>query len=337
MKKNKIKIDIYQGVIIPWNIEPPECIALLKKVIADLTEAAIKFPLYSDPNVMVKVTRVRSLQGEKRKLWKLLKVYIRDEILLKFTTTIYFQDQHFPEVETKDFNSNDFYVNHILIPDFEKRYYDFLMALDIARVGALHHGQALLFANSIFVKRLTELSLHSREILSYSLETKWPVFEPLDITKTWDWYLSKTYPTTLDEISSDHVSRAINAFSHLYNTNASAVELLFWAMVGIESLYVSSTNNIMDQVKRKVPLFLGEIKESKNRLTKMYTYRSGFFHGGQNFPNYFHIHDGLDSYDKFITDYSDALSTAEAVLTATLQQMAKHDLSSLKFEYVWTK
>lgn len=116
--------------------------------------------------------------------------------------------------------------------------------------------------------------------------------------------------------------------------NSTDIEHLFWAMVGIESLYVNGKENITDQVKKKIPIFLGEIKEHKNRLAKMYNYRSGFFHGGQNFPNYFHIHDGLDSHEKFMEDYADALDIAKTVLIATLQKMAKSDLDSLRFEYV---
>ncbi len=110
-----------------------------------------------------------------------------------------------------------------------------MMALDIARAGTMQHGQALLFANNSFVKQLTNLEFHSAQILQYALETKWPVFESLDISRTWDWYLARAFPTKLDELSSDNLSRAINAFSYLYSANASDIELFFWAMVGVEA------------------------------------------------------------------------------------------------------
>ncbi|WP_300599960.1 HEPN domain-containing protein [Niabella sp.] len=330
---NKIKIDIYQGVLFPLKIDPPECLDLLQQLIADLTAQTINFPLDAVTKVTVKVTKVNTLRGEKKRLWHLYKQYGRQEFFLKFSATIYFKDQNYPDVASETMSSNDFHVNYILVPGFEKRYYDFLIALDIARVGALQHGQALLFVNNTFVKQLTKLSLHSAGILEHVQETKWPVFESLGILETWNWYLTRAFPGELDEISFDSLSRAINAFSHQYSDGASDIERLFWAMVGIESLYVTGQNNITDQVKKKVPLFLGEIKEHKNRLTEMYKYRSGFFHGSQNFPNYFHIHDGLDSYENFIKHYATALMTATSVLIATLQQMAKHDLGALKFEY----
>lgn len=332
---NKIKIDIYQGFLLPLTVAPPECMDLLRQLMIDLTGVKIKFPLGPDLTVTVKVTRQKNLKKDQRNLWKLFKRYIRTEIFLTFSATIYFKDQDYPDMSSETLSSNDIHANYMLIPHFEKRYYDFLIALDIARPGAVHHGQALLFANNKFVKRLKSMSLHSSEILEHALKSKWPVLESLDILKTWDWYLSRAFPLELDELSVDSLSRSINAFSHLYSSNSGEIELLFWAMVGIESLYVNGKENITDQVKRKVPLVLGEIKEHKNRLSKMYGYRSGFFHGVQNFPNYFHIHDGLDSHDKFIRDYADALYTAMSILVATLQQMAKYNLDGLRFEHAW--
>jgi hypothetical protein len=332
---NKLDIDIYQGVLIPLKFDPPECSELLEQLIVDLTKLKIDFPLASGEKVTVKVTTLKRLTGEKRILWNAFKKYGRGELFLKFSTTLYFKDQNYPDVTSDTLSSNDFHTNYVLIPDFEKRYYDFLIALDIARVGAFHHGQTLLFANNKFVKPLIRLALNSEYILEHALERKWPVFEPLDILKTWNWYLTKAFPVELDEISVDSLSRSINAFSHLYSADSGDIGHLFWAMVGIESLYVSDRENITDQVRKKVPIFLGEIKEHKKRLNEMYKYRSGFFHGGQNFPNYFHIYDGMDSYEKFIRDYADALHVAKSVLLATLQQMAKRDLDELKFDYVW--
>lgn len=66
----------------------------------------------------------------------------------------------------------------------------------------------------------------------------------------------------------------------------------------------------------------------------MYDYRSSFVHGGRDFPNYFHIHDGLESYNKYINEYSDALIISQALLVATIQKMAKLDLCELNFKYI---
>lgn len=332
---NKVKIDIYQGIVIPLEIESDKISEILSESLNDMHQMELNFPLDSEPNVTVKITVHDVLEGEKKVLWETFKTYHkRQEIFIKSSATIYFKDQDFRDFVSGTTNSNDFYVHEILIPDFEKRYYDFVIALDIARVGAFHHGQALLFSNNKFIKRLTDLGLHPEEALEYAIKTKWPIFESLDIAKTWDWYLAKAFPVRLDEISGDSLSRAIKAFSHLYNANASHIERVFWAMMGIESLYVSGRENITDQVRKKVPLFLGEIKEHKNRLSKMYEYRSGIFHGGQNIPGYFHIHDGLDSYEKFMEDYGEASDITKTVLIATLQRMAKLDLRGLQFEYV---
>ncbi|MCW3082792.1 MAG: hypothetical protein JWP12_158 [Bacteroidetes bacterium] len=331
---NKVKIEIYQGILIPMGFDPEESIEYFKKLLSDINGTQINFPISPEIKVKVRIKVLNSLRGQKRKLWKLYKTHIREEIILKFSSTIYFKDQNFEELKSTNFNSNDFYLKHLLIPNFEKRYYDFIVALDIARVGALHPGTGLLFSNGFFLRPLKPLNLYSIDILSYSLEKKWPVFEQLNIHKTWSWYLTKAFPKGIDEISSTNLSRAINAFTYLYQENISEQERLFWTMVGIESLYVGGKEAIGEQVRKKAQIFLGEIKEFKKRLTKMYDYRSAFVHGSKDFPGYFHIHDGLDTFDKFIEDSEDPVQVAKSLLLATLQKMAKYELDDLEFEYI---
>lgn len=330
---NKVEFEIYQGIIIPFAIEPVECGELMANLVLELSLLEIDFPI--DTHVIkVKIEQQNELDESKHLLWSLYKKYGVEEIILKISAIIHFDDQHFPEIELRGGNSNDFYIKHILSAVFEKRYYDFLISLDIARVGAFRHGIGLMFINQIFVKELTHLSLHSNEILANSLEKKWPLFESLNVLETWNWYLSKATPAGIDELSANCLSRAINALSHLYNPNASEIESLFWAMVGIEALYVKGKEGIGEQVKKKAQVFLGEITAFKNRLTKMYEYRSGFVHGSRDFPNFFHVHDGLESYEGYVKDYSDALNIAQALLLATIQKMAKLNLGELNFKYI---
>jgi hypothetical protein len=330
---NKAEFEIYQGIIIPLRVEPVECIKLMENLISELSILEIDFPVDTQI-VKLKIEELTELDQSKKTLWDIYKRYRRDETILKFSATINFDDKYYEEIESSDISSNDFYLKYVLSDSFEKRYYDFLISLDIARMGAFHHGIGLMFINKIFIKKLTDLRFPSTEVLADALEKKWPVFESLDILKTWNWYLTKVSPAGIDELSTNHLSRAINAFSHLYSSDASEIENLFWSMVGIEALYVRGKEGIGEQVKRKAQVFLGEIKEFKNRLTKMYDYRSGFVHGDKDFPSFFHIHDGLKSYDKYINEYSDALSISQALLIATIQKMAKLELCELNFKYV---
>ena len=331
---NKVKIEIYQGVLLPLAVEPIESVDLFNTLLSDLNGMEIDLPIDSEVKVRVKIKQIKTLKEDKKKLWELFKRYGREEIFLKLSSTIYFKDQNLKEFESEGISSNDAYVNYILAPDFEKRYYDFMLALGIARIGAIRHGIGLMFVNNKFSKQLNKLNFHSEDVLEFSLQKKWPVLESLDILKTWDWYMTKAFPKGVDELPDSDLSRAINAFSHLYSSSDSEIEYLFWAMVGIEALYVEGKEGIGEQVKRKAQVFLGEIREHKRMLTNMYEYRSSLVHGTKNFPNLFHIHDGLDSYEKFLKEFGEVLTTAQTLLAATLQKMAKLDLSELKFEYV---
>ena len=51
----------------------------------------------------------------------------------------------------------------------------------------------------------------------YTLKPK--IFKNLDIGKTWNWYLAKVNPNGVDEVSSTKLSRALNAFSYLYENS----------------------------------------------------------------------------------------------------------------------
>lgn len=71
-----------------------------------------------------------------------------------------------------------------------------------------------------------------------------------------------------------HLQRAINAFSYLFsNINEKDSSNLFWIMLGIEALLAEDAHNIINQIKTKTSLILGEPTEYKKKLDKLYNYR----------------------------------------------------------------
>ena len=108
-------------------------------------------------------------------------------------------------------------------------------------------------------------------------------------------------------------------------------------MVGIEALYTKGKEGISKQIKEKGQIYLGEITEFKKRLSKMYEFRSAFIHGSKNFPSYFHIHDAIETYEKFNDEFFEILLTAESMLIATIQKMAQENRGDLEFKYVLLK
>jgi len=180
---------------------------------------------------------------------------------------------------------------------------------------------------------LKRLYLHLEEILDYSIKKKWPKFLNLDISKTWNWYINIALNELLDDLSSSEVSRSLNALTYLYE-DSDDINKLFWTMIGLEAIYVKGNEGIAEQIKNKGQLYLGDISEFKKRLNEMYSFRSSFIHGSKDFPSYFHIHDGLESYEKYIMDTWEVLLTAESMLIATLQKMAKQKKKELIFKYI---
>ncbi|MBI6118236.1 HEPN domain-containing protein [Salegentibacter maritimus] len=205
------------------------------------------------------------------------------------------------------------------------------MILNICRVGGFSYGMGFIKTSYGF-DRLRSMKLYTSELFEYSMEKKWPNFENLEIRKTWNWYLRVQNPLLIEELSGSSISRAFNAFSYLYE-NSEGINKIFWAMVGIEAIYVRGKEGISQQIKEKAQLYLGEIQHFKKRLTKMYDFRSSFIHGNKNFPSYFHTADAIESYEKFSEELFDVMLTAECLLIATIQKIAKEERDNLSFMY----
>lgn len=177
----------------------------------------------------------------------------------------------------------------------------------------------------------TDFMIHSFED-SYidSVDYKWPTYEILSFEKVLSW-LNK-YQISLDTTSKNKASRAINAVSYLINDSnlEHSKSHLFWAMLGIEALYASGSSNILTQIKEKVNIVLGEPKEFKNRLSKLYNFRSRLVHGDIDFSSRL----GEDDWDDFEKEYYDQVSFATSILLASIKKLIAKDLTEFNFEIV---
>jgi hypothetical protein len=161
---------------------------------------------------------------------------------------------------------------------------------------------------------------------------KWPEQTTLSIPESIAWW--KHYNSTLDFISETRVGRAINAYSHLFDSNGGRDDpaKLFWALVGIEAIYVEGNSSLQDQVNRKTQIFLGERHDFKKMFSKMYDYRSRFVHGDLNFENKFFL-DG-DKTENHFADFWMYRDFAISILLSTLQRLIKRNRHELEFDYV---
>lgn len=159
------------------------------------------------------------------------------------------------------------------------------------------------------------------------LKTKWPKIVGLKLDETLNWYVTNNLHTDLN--SKNKLHRAINSLSYQFsNLSEKDTSILFWTMVGIEALLADGSANIITQIKTKTSIILGEPKEYKKKLDKLYNYRSRFVHGDINFPAKF-----SSDYDNFEDEYYNYLHFATSILIALIRILIVQNKSEFVFEY----
>lgn len=219
-----------------------------------------------------------------------------------------------------------------LIDIFQKRVIDLIVAANIAHLGSLENHEGFIFKDERPCSSIRSISAFSlREVSSFTLSKGWPKLQKLDFAKVWIWALKQ--PGFLVGFGGGPTGRAINAFTHLFESQGYAIDLL-WAMVGLEALYVVG-QGVSEQVREKVWLLLGKRETHKREITQLYTFRSKFVHGGLDFLGMHCLPpDGLaTTVEKHTDDLIDSASLAQAILVATLQELVRRDWSALSFSY----
>lgn len=216
----------------------------------------------------------------------------------------------------------------------EKRINDLIMAICIARKGGLEiSGQSAILINDQFQYSIFPMIHGIHRAYQRSKKLKWPAIRNLSLVKTIQWI--ETFQEEIDGVSSTKIGRALNAFSHLFHRQGgegSAAEL-FWALVGLETIYVDGNANLQGQVNSKSQLFLGVRKENKKAFNEMYDFRSRYIHGDLNFYNKFCVDDDTDEYKSFFYSVDDNESLAIAILIATFQKLIIKDWRKIEFDY----
>lgn len=215
---------------------------------------------------------------------------------------------------------------------FKNRIQAFLIALQLSYPGFIHNDEGQLLINGHLYTEVEGSLTPIRESLEFMhSKIKWPPLKVIDINKTWNYI--KEEMSGFDHMSNSPIQRALNAFSYLFVDRLNDTTMtLFWALIGIEALYVKGKNNIIDQVNEKSQVFLGQLKDFKKILKTMYNFRSRLVHGDLDLPSKFIIHDD-EIYQNHVFKESDAASVAILVLIATLQKMILLNKKNLNFQY----
>lgn len=163
----------------------------------------------------------------------------------------------------------------------------------------------------------------------HSRKVNWPNLTSTQLNKTIDWLI--TNDIDLELKSKTSAGRAIHAFSHLFsNLSENDSSFLFWSVLGIESILAKGTKDIAYQIKQKAILLLGEPKEFKKKISKLYEYRSRLIHGDFNFPPKY-----SNDFDNFEVEYWDFLAFSNSILLALLRKMIDENKSTFEFEYIY--
>lgn len=222
-----------------------------------------------------------------------------------------------------------------LISIFNKRVTDLIIAANIAHLGSLELLGGVYFKDGRCCGNIRALNVFSlREVSGFAKQRGWPTLHKLNFDEVWSWAIKQ--PGFLKGFGGGLTGRAINAFTHLFAMNFSGAPIeLFWSMVALEALYVDGKQGIAEQMREKVWTFLGEQDSYKRAITKLYSYRSKFVHGGCDFlgMNCYHLSSDMGSITKYDNELTEAALLAQAILVATLQELVRRDWPGIEFSY----
>lgn len=216
-----------------------------------------------------------------------------------------------------------------IVEELKKTINDFRIAMNIAFPGFFDtHGGYIFVENEKYEDLETSISGSLLGAVLGARKKQWPKVEILQIRQTWNWMLKRK--DFINAMGSKPIERALSAFTHIFDANN--YEDLFYSLIGIEAIYTSGKQGVLEQLREKSVAIFGEPENYKNSLSKMYDIRSRFMHGTLNFPSKYYIYDAIEEFDEFmIKEYTQCLEMAEALLVATIQQFVINDAEELKY------
>jgi hypothetical protein len=208
-----------------------------------------------------------------------------------------------------------------------KRISDLLIIANLCHPGTIELKESEIMQNGILKEysHLPEMDGFPIQLaVEFASQIAWPKIYTLDLIGAWNWHLKRGNFLELEGFENDPISRALNAFSRLFETpTMDATIQLVWAMVGIEALYVREQTYVKRQVREKVAIALGQNPIFNEEFGKAYAFRSRFIHGSQDFPGFYHLGDAGVEIEKYYKDQERTVSFAIAILVASLQEIIK--------------
>ncbi|NDI35092.1 hypothetical protein EPK97_09995 [Chengkuizengella sediminis] len=303
------------------------------KVVDELVSAPVVFPIQSE---FLKsheiIVEFQILDNEDERIKLIEKKTLRNHIYIIAQANL--EVSNTPIDGKEELSTSSELFTGLTVDHFIKRMYDFIICINIAKVGSIEVNYGLTFIDKEKYKITNMMISLLEEVYYFTKKTKWPLLEELEIRSVWEWLGEKK--GFLDGVGGTPIERALTALSYLFGSsdesNNEGMDL-FYSMIGLEALYCSSNNGIKEQLIEKTQVFLGTQNDYKKLFKRMYDYRSKFIHGSLNFPGKYNIFDAAEEFEHYMSEYIDVILMAQSVLISTIQQLSKRNMNYLDFKY----
>jgi len=269
-----------------------------------------------------------------------IKVYKRIGVVLDSLPAFYWHDVKHAKIMLKFSTQAELYDDaeidlsiQSFVHSLEQTILVYLTSLEVSAPGLIATIESVILANNKLVGSIQPFKSIIGEILEFNSGIRWPKIEKLEFSTTLKW-VEENFLSIIG-VSTNPLQRAFNSITHLIghsNKNHVSDIELFWIMMGIEALYANGEIGIAEQIRIKTQIILGEMKEFKKEIKKMYNYRSRFTHGDINIPSSFHRNDSIELEQYSVENYHSTL-LACSILLSTIQFMIKNDYDKLNFNY----
>lgn len=221
---------------------------------------------------------------------------------------------------------------------------DFFLACNLAYPGALHITNIEITADDKKIENRHINKLYS-DLFTLSeergIEYECNNLETIKFRKVWSWVVK--HKNFWNEETKSSIERAWNCFRNTFigdSTNPVLHNFMvfFWAIGGLEAIYVENSNFSKSQLTKKILEFLKRrfideqnLANIETRIKKFYKFRSSLFHGNENIL-YSFLGPFAGVAEKKYFNLADFSDFSLYILIATFQEVIIRDYFEIGFE-----
>lgn len=216
--------------------------------------------------------------------------------------------------------------------EFQRALFEIVFASNLARPGVLMPEGGAILINGAPDREIPRWLNPIDHAVTETADVKWPALKTLPFMDVWNWLAG--VPNFKEGVATTDLGRALAAFSYLFDDSIDGAHPFrhgLWAILGLEAIYGEGTEQISRLLVERTNAFLGRQLTHKRALKEMYSFRSRFVHGDQDFPYAHRQFDTSDLSDRFYSQSISPEALAIRVLTATLQTMIEQRRYELAF------